>query len=237
MRDETIRPSPNIWRWPDIYERENRAHDADGTLWAAVTAAAPLDGDDMVDIGCGDGFHLPAFAARAATVVGVEPHPPTRERAQRRVAGHPRIRVIAGTAARLPLPDASADVLHARTAYFFGPGCEPGLREADRVLRPGGRLVVVDLDGAAAPYGDWLCADNPGYDPRRVEEFFAAEGFRSRTVTSRWSFDRRADLEAVLRIEFSRPVAARAIAETPGTELHVAYRVRVRAKPAGIVAG
>ena len=43
---------------------------------------------------------------------------------------------------RCPLPDASVDVVHARWAYFFGPGCEPGLAELDRVVRRGGTALV-----------------------------------------------------------------------------------------------
>ena len=42
----------------------------------------------------------------------------------------------------LPVPDASVDVVHARWAYFFGPGCEPGLAELDRVVRRGGTAIV-----------------------------------------------------------------------------------------------
>jgi hypothetical protein len=54
-------------------------------------------------------------------------------------------------------------------------------------------------------------------------------------VSTVWRFEKRADLEAVLRIEFSARVAERAIAETAGTEIPVGYRLHVRRKPAGII--
>ena len=125
--------------------------------------------------------------------------------------------------------------MHARTAYFFGPGCEPGLAEADRVLRPGGALVIVDLDATVEPYGGWMRADIPRYDPARVERFFAAQGFTQRRVPTVWRFPDRATCEAVLRIEFSREVAERAIAATPGLAVPVGYRVHVRHRPTGPV--
>jgi hypothetical protein len=65
----------------------------------------------------------------------------------------------------------------------------------------------------------------------RAERFFARRGFSTRRVRTRWAFDDRATLEAVLRIEFSRPVADAAIAATPGTEIPVAYRLHVRRTP------
>jgi hypothetical protein len=34
-------PSPNIWNWPDVYERENQAQDSEGAIWAALRASAP----------------------------------------------------------------------------------------------------------------------------------------------------------------------------------------------------
>lgn len=236
-------PSPNIWYHPEVYERENQAQDTDGQIWRVLAEEYDWAGRDVVDIGCGDGFHLARFAATAKSVIGVEPHKPLVARAQRRVAGMATVQVKRGRAQRLPLPDASADLLHARTAYFFGPGCEPGLAEADRVLRPGGALAIVDLDATSSPYGDWMRADLAHYDPQAVEDFFAARGFRLRRVATRWWFADLATCESVLRIEFSPRVAARAIAEVvrrnvnpaAGYTMPVGYRVHVREKPTGLV--
>jgi SAM-dependent methyltransferase len=235
VRPVDVVPSPNIWHWPDIYEVENRAQDVHGAIWAALREECPFDGSDVVDIGCGDGFHLPIFASSARSVVGVEPHPPLVARARNRVASLSQVRVVSGPAQRLPLDDGCADLVHARTAYFFGPGCEPGLREADRVLRPGGALAIVDLDGAASPYGPWLRADEPRYDPAAVERFFADNGFSLTRVLAEWRFERREDLESVLRIEFSEKVAERAIASVDGLSFPVGYRLHVRRKPKGLI--
>jgi SAM-dependent methyltransferase len=227
--------SPNIWRWPEVYERENEAQDATGALWDAVAEQAPHDGADVVDVGCGDGYHLPRFAESARSVVGVEPHGPLVERARARVAGLAHCRVLPGSAAALPLHDRSADVVHARTAYFFGPGCEPGLAEASRVLRPGGVLVIVDLDATRHSYGAWMRASAPRYDPVAAERFFADQGFTLRRVDTLWRFADRTTLRDVLRIEFTPAVAARAVDGTPGLTLSVAYRVHTRREPVGLL--
>jgi SAM-dependent methyltransferase len=226
----SVVPSPNIWRWPQLYEVENRAQDATGALWAALERACPWVGLDVLDVGCGDGFHLPLFAVRARSVIGAEPHPPLAARARERVSGLPGVSVVQAGAANLPLPDGSVDVVHARTAYFFGQGCQPGLSEAQRVLRPGGAIAIVDLDATVPPYGDWMRADSPRYDPVAAERFFAAAGFSQLRVPTVWRFPDRAALQDVLRIEFSAATAARAIAATPGLELPVGYRLHVRRK-------
>ena len=120
--------------------------------------------------------------------------------------------------------------MHARTAYFFGPGCEPGLVEADRVLRPRGAIAIVDLDATAAPYGAWMRAELPQYDPHAVRAFFERRGFSTTLVDTVWRFDEWAALESVLRIEFSPRVAARAMAETIGLTIPVRYRMHLRCR-------
>jgi SAM-dependent methyltransferase len=217
-------PSPNIWNWPEVYEQENVAQDVEGAIWAALAEETPWAGLDVVDVGCGDGFHLRFFEG-ARSVIGVEPYAPLVERARRR--GLP---VARGGASALPLGDASVDLVHARTAYFFGPGCEPGLAEAARVLRPGGAIAIVDLDATAAPYGDWMRADIPHYDPVAAERFFTHAGFSLRRIPTTWRFPDRATCEAVLRIEFSPAVAERALSEVTGTTITVGYRMHVRRK-------
>jgi SAM-dependent methyltransferase len=235
VRTDDVVPSPNIWHWPEIYEAENRAQDVHGEIWRVLRQQCDWTGLDVLDLGCGDGFHLPRFAETARSVVGVEPYQPLVRRARLRLAELAKVAVMSGSAQRLPVADASIDVVHARTAYFFGPGCEPGLEEVDRVLRPGGALVVVDLDGQSLPYGQWLRADLPRYDPVEIEEFFAAAGFESHEVATTWRFDDRKTMQAVLRIEFSAAVALAAISEVTGLSFPVGYRLRIRRKPIGLV--
>lgn len=230
-----IIPSPNIWHWPDVYEVENAAQDVDGAVFDALREAADWTGKDVADVGCGSGFHLPLFAVDARSVVGVEPHAPLVDTAIRRMQRSDNVSVRQGAAERLPLPDASVDIVHARTAYFFDERCTPGIAEAMRVLRPGGNLIVVDLDATAHPYGAWMRADLPHYDPLAVESFFRAAGFGIRRVDTRWVFPNRAALQAVLGIEFSAKTAAQAFVQTAGLALDVRYRIHLLAKPSGFV--
>ncbi|NAZ77259.1 methyltransferase domain-containing protein [Kineococcus sp. T13] len=226
-------PSPNVWNAPDVYELENLAVDRGGRIEDAVRAVHDWAGRDVLDVGCGTGFHLPRFALRARSVTGVEPHPPLLRRALQRVralepAVRDRVRVLHGAAAALPLPDASVDVVHARWAYFFGPGCEPGLAELERVVRRGGTAFVVDNDATTSTFGRWFARSLPGYDPLAVDRFFARRGWDAQRLLVAWEFETRADLEAVVRIEFTPQQAAAILAEHEGTSVDYAVVVRSR---------
>ena len=211
-------PSPNIWGSPDVYEVENLGVDRAGRIEAAMDRIHPLAGADLVDIGCGSGFHLPRFADLGArTVVGVEPYQPLLELARARVAGLDGIQVLDGTAQALPLADGSVDVAHARWAYFFGAGCEPGLAELARVLRPGGTAFVIDNDATRSTFGTWFRRAYPTYDALAVERFWARQGWSRERLVIEWEFDSRADFESVVRIEFPETVAEGILAEHQGS--------------------
>jgi ubiquinone/menaquinone biosynthesis C-methylase UbiE len=171
----------------------------------------------VLDLGCGSGFHLAGFASSAAQVYGVEPHPGLVRLAARRTRSLANVRVLAGTAQDVPLPDASVDVVHARWAYFFGPGCEPGLAELDRVVRRGGTAFVIDNDATRSTFGAWFRRGYPGVDPVAVERFWSARGWRRTPVDADWRFESRADLEAVVRIEFAPGMADEILSEHAGT--------------------
>jgi SAM-dependent methyltransferase len=211
-----VRRSPNIWDHPQTYELENRSVDPQGRVEAAMTAMRDWTGSTVLDIGCGSGFHLPRLAGRAQRVIGVEPHPPLVALARRRTAGLDNVQVLQGTAQRVPLPDACVDVAQARWAYFFGPGCEPGLRELGRLVRRGGAAFVVDVDPTRSTYGAWFREWRPDYDPVAVQRFWATQGWSRTELDLQWVFTSRADLEAVVRIELPPAVAERALAEHPG---------------------
>ncbi|MFD0801285.1 class I SAM-dependent methyltransferase [Streptomonospora algeriensis] len=218
-------PSPNIWHHPRIYELENEAADPDGVIDAAMRTVRGTAGAHVLDIGCGDGYHLARFARDADRVTGVEPHARLAQAARARTAGLPGVEVRTGVAQRLPVPDASVDVAHARLAYFFGPGCEPGLAELRRVMRRGGAAFVIDNDATRSTFGGWFRRFLPDYDPERVERFWFRQGFQRTPLTIRWSFRTRADFEAVVRIELSPQVADEVVAEHAGLEVDCALNL------------
>jgi len=199
--------------------------DRDGVLEATMASVADWASRDVLDLGCGSGFHLPRFAGTASRVYGVEPHPALRRLAVRRTRTLPNVTVLAGTAQAVPLPDASVDVAHARWAYFFGPGCEPGLRELTRVVRRSGTAFVVDNDATRSTFGRWFRRGYPAVDPTAVERFWARHGWTRISLDLDWRFDDRADLEAVVRIEFAPDVADAILAEHSGTTVDYAVNL------------
>jgi ubiquinone/menaquinone biosynthesis C-methylase UbiE len=182
-------------------------------------------GRDVLDVGCGTGFHLPRFAGTARSVVGVEPHPDLVALARRRTRSLTNVAVHQGVAQALPVPDASVDVAHARWAYFFGPGCEPGLAELDRVVRRGGAAFVIDNDPTRSTFGAWFRRGYPDVDPTAVERFWSTRGWTRTPVDMGWSFSSRADLESVVRIELPTRVAEEVLAGHEGTDVDYAVNV------------
>jgi SAM-dependent methyltransferase len=202
--------APNIGGHPDHYELENQALDEAGHVLAAMRAMAPWAGQTIVDLGCGTGYWLRRYAADAARVIGLEPDPVLRDAATKAAFGLPRTEILAGSAERIPLADDSADVVHARFAYFFPPGTDRGLAEVLRVLRPGGRLVVVDNDYRWGEFAGLLGASAsrpPLETAAAVDAWWRDRGATRQEVRSHLEFTSRANLSAVLHIEFPADVA------------------------------
>lgn len=191
-----------------------------------MAAIASWEGRTVLDVGCGTGYHLPKFAATAASVIGVEPHADLVALAGRRTRSLSAVSVMRGTAQALPLPSDSVDVAHARWAYFFGPGCEPGLAELDRVVRRGGTAFVIDNDGSRSTFGAWFRRGYPHLEPPEViERFWSMRGWTRTPIDMGWWFSSRADLEAVVRIEFKPDVAESILAHHEGVEVDYAVNL------------
>jgi ubiquinone/menaquinone biosynthesis C-methylase UbiE len=132
-----------------------------------VTQAGITDGQRILEIGCGTG-NLAIHAKRShpwADVTGCDPDPRILAVAQRKAAGLTGIRFDQGYAERLPYPDGQFDrVLSSMMWHHITDDAKPAAAaEMLRVLRPGGRLHLVDITGDAYSGGRWarLIRRNP----------------------------------------------------------------------------
>jgi ubiquinone/menaquinone biosynthesis C-methylase UbiE len=119
--------------------------------------ADPQPGHRVLEIGCGTGTLLTALVRGrpAVEAIGIDPDAGSLRRARRKATrGGLKINYQRAYAGALPLPDASVDrVLSSLMLHHLGPGeRDRALREVRRVLRPGGRLHVLEVDGGHAPH-------------------------------------------------------------------------------------
>jgi arsenite methyltransferase len=144
----------------------------------------------VLDLGCGSGFHLAGFASSAAQVYGVEPHPGLVRLAARRTRSLANVRVLAGTAQDVPLPDASVDVVISNCVINLSGDKPKVLRETARVLRPGGRFAVSDViadpdmdDATRADMAQWTGCIAGALTRQEFEDALAAAGLVDVEIT------------------------------------------------------
>lgn len=102
-------------------------------------------GDAVADIGCGPGTAARHAAALGASVTGIDPAPAMLRFARLLTRRSPQaVRYADGTAEALPLPDSSVSVAWSIACVHHWADVDAGLREARRVLQPGGRLVAIE---------------------------------------------------------------------------------------------
>jgi SAM-dependent methyltransferase len=148
-------------------------------LYAAVSSAAELTGKDVLEVGCGRGggtaFVFERFGPRSMT--GLDLARQAVERCRARYA-RPGLGFVAGDAEHLPFGDDAFDaVLSVESTHCYA---DPPsfLREAHRVLRPGGRLLLADIRHTApeTTTQDALFRQD---DVGRLREQLADVGFRT----------------------------------------------------------
>lgn len=158
--DEHV-PSGNLDRFSgfaDLYDTNRPS--APARLGPLLASYAGVDRPDVIDLGSGTGLSSRWAAGWAASVVGVEPNPDMRLRAEQRPTEG--VRFVDGTSTSTGLADGSADVVVAVQAMHW---MEPvsTLAEVARLLRPGGVFAAVDADwppitGCAAAEAAWAVA-------------------------------------------------------------------------------
>ena len=151
-------------RWSESYDRSvlqwllfGPSHRAMIRRIGAVAGDRPLK---VLDVGCGTGV----FAARLreavplARVWGIDLVPGMLRKGADRWKRHAEgVQPVQGDSERLPFADGSFDVITCANSFHHYPHQEHAVREMRRVLRPGGRLMIVD-GYRDAPWG-WLIYD------------------------------------------------------------------------------
>jgi len=119
---------------------------------AAVRAAAPRAGETLLDLACGTGDLAAALARPGACIVAADFTLPMLVRARARLSG--RASPVAADALRLPFAAATFDAVTVAFGLRNFADTTEALSEMRRVLKPGGRLVVLEFSrprGALAP--------------------------------------------------------------------------------------
>ena len=158
MQQRTVAVRLYQWACRRLYHEFAWSYDTVATAvslgrWDAWRRAiVPLvDGDVVLELGCGTGALLPHLAAPGRTLLGLDVSPAILRRARARVTDDVT-GLLRGRAQSLPLPTASVDCIVATfpAPYIVDPAT---LAEVRRVLTPSGRLLIVGL--WVAPR-DWL---------------------------------------------------------------------------------
>jgi SAM-dependent methyltransferase len=158
-----------------------------GRSWAAWSRALGmlLPAVEVADLGCGEGYLTIETASWAKKVYGIDRSAEVLGRAKA-MATRRKARNISwkrGDLEKVPLPDQSVDIAIASQALHHAQDPAKALSEAWRILRPGGRLLVLDLRKHDEAWvqdtlGDqWL-----GFTPDDLDSLMSAAGFDSVTV-------------------------------------------------------
>jgi hypothetical protein len=191
---------------PGLCERLTRVLDVEGKIPRALEVLGPVGGRDVVLVDGAGGIRARQLTDLGARVTLVESRGP----------------------APFDAPDHSADVLVAYWSAFRGDAPDQ-VAQAERILRPGGRLLVVHdygrddvagLRGDLPEYGPWSRRDGP----------FLSHGFKVRVVHCWWTFESLDDARAFLDEGFDgagRELGARL------TRPRVSYNVAVYHRTVG----
>lgn len=146
----------------DVYERTRPGYPDEAVRW--LTGERPAR---VLDLGAGTGKLTRSLVAAGHDVVAVDPSAPMLTQLRTALPG---VDTRAGSAERLPLDDASVDVVTAGQAYhWFDPAT--ALPEIARVLRPGGRLGLVwNLRDDSVGWVDELWSMFGDHEGRRADE-------------------------------------------------------------------
>ncbi|RMF74913.1 MAG: methyltransferase domain-containing protein [Acidobacteria bacterium] len=189
-------------RWEEV-RQELYGH---GYVNAALAALLPADWE-VADLGCGTGRLARLLAARVRRVLAVDASPAMLDAARRELAGTDNVELIQADLADLPLEDGRVDAALMLLALTWADDPPAVVGEAARILRPGGRLVVVDLLAHdRADFRETMGHAQSGFEPEALADALTAAGLAAPRVET-LPAEPRARGPALLLATADRPAA------------------------------
>ncbi|MEM7737613.1 MAG: class I SAM-dependent methyltransferase [Deinococcota bacterium] len=130
----------------------SEVHRAGPSLAKLLTLLRPQATDICLDVGTGAGHTAAAFAQYVHSITGLDPAEGMLEAAKNT---YPNITFVSGSSDALPFEAASFDLMTARHTLHHHGSVPAFLAEAQRTLKPGGRLGIVDEITPSAELDDW----------------------------------------------------------------------------------
>ncbi len=139
----------------------------------------------VADIGCGTGFLAAALAPKVAWVHCLDASGAMLAEARQRLGQHDNVSYHLVEAGVLPLDDASIDIVVANMVLHHTADPAAALQEWTRPLRPGGRLVLTDMDAHDEAWTRSEMADVwPGFQRADVASWLRGAGLEAVRVSS-----------------------------------------------------
>jgi ArsR family transcriptional regulator len=149
---------------------------------AALLAMLPPEWT-VADLGCGTGALTSELARCVARVVAVDQSAAMLRAARRRCEGQPNVELHRADLEALPVPDRSCDAALALLVLGWVPALDPVLAEVVRILKPGGRVTIVDhARHADAEFTRRFGQAHAGFEAGPLAAALAQAGFADSTV-------------------------------------------------------
>ncbi len=188
---------------PESVADELERYYSPGRTWQslAVGIAALLKLGDVLDVGSGDGAAAASLAPYCASLTCIDTSARMIEAAKERLAKLPHVTARVADVHELPFAAASFDAVLMFHTLTYAERPERALSECARVLRPGGRLVLLCLNEhqqheVTARYGE----RHPGFSPQNVRELLSRAGLAVSVSEIACREAKKPHLEVVLAI-------------------------------------
>jgi len=137
----------------------------------------------VADLGCGTGHLAAELAPRVARVIAIDNSPAMLKAARKRTSDLPNVDLRQGDLESLPIDPGTCDAAMLILVLTYAADPAPAIGEMSRILKPGGRAVIVDLlPHARDDFRRQMEQQHLGFAPDAMQQLLAAAGLHSATI-------------------------------------------------------